>query len=75
MSFHDEEMNIPTSITVDRRQIDSEFYITNEDIISRLTTVIADIRKNIETINLDEVDSLRELLILLAGKDEPIGIK
>ena len=75
MTFRNEEMDLPTSITVDRRQIDSEFYITNEDIISRLTTVIADIRKNIETINLDEVDSLRELLILLAGKDEPIGIK
>ena len=75
MTFRNEEMDLPTSITVDRRQIDSEFYITNEDIIFRLTTVIADIRKNIETINLDEVDSLRELLILLAGKDEPIGIK
>ena len=37
--------------------------------------MIADIRKNIEMINLDEVDSLRGLLILLAGKDESIGIK
>lgn len=75
MSFRDEEMDIPTNILVSKRQIDSEFYITNEDIIARLTTVIADIRKNIEMINLDEVYSLRGLLILLAGKDESIGIK
>jgi hypothetical protein len=68
-------MDIPTSINVSKRQIDSEFYITNEDIIARLTAMIADIRKNIEMINLDEVDSLRGLLILLAGKDESIGIK
>ena len=75
MSFRGEEMDIPTSINVSKRQIDSEFYITNEDIIARLTAMIADIRKNIEMINLDEVDSLRGLLILLAGKDESIGIK
>lgn len=75
MSFRDEEMDIPTSINVSKRQIDSEFYITNEDIIARLTAMIADIRKNIEMINLDEVDSLRGLLILLAEKEESIGIK
>jgi len=75
MTFRNEEMDLPTSITVDRSQIDSEFYITNEDIIARLTIVIADIRKNIETVNLDEVDSLRGLLILLAEKEDSIGIK
>ncbi len=69
ISFRDEEMDIPTTVSVDKRQIDSEFYITDGDTIARLETVIRDIRKDIGTVSLDEVDSLRDLLILLAGKE------
>jgi len=68
-SFRDEEMDIPTTVRVDKRQIDSEFYITDGDTIARLEAVIQDIRKDIGTIDLDGVDSLRDLLILLAGKE------
>ena len=68
-SFRDEEMDIPTTVRVDKRQIDSEFYITDGDTIARLEAVIQNIRKDIGTIDLDGVDSLRDLLILLAGKE------
>ena len=70
MTFRDEEMDIPTNIRVDRRQIDTEFYITDEGIIDRLMAVIQDIRQKTDAISLDEVDSLRSLLILLAGKEK-----
>ena len=70
MTFRDEEMDIPTNIRVDRRQIDTEFYITDEGIIDRLMAVIRDIRQKTDAICLDEVDSLRRLLILLAGKEK-----
>ena len=70
MTFRNEEMDIPTNIRVDRRQIDTEFYITDEGIIDRLMAVIQDIRQKTDAISLDEVDSLRSLLILLAGKEK-----
>lgn len=70
MTFRDEEMDIPTNIRVDRRQIDTEFYITDEGIIERLMAIIQDIRQKTDSISLDEVDSLRSLLIILAGKEK-----
>ena len=70
MTYRGEEMDIPTNIRVDRRQIDTEFYITDEGIIDRLMAVIQDIRQKTDAICLDEVDSLRSLLILLAGKEK-----
>ena len=70
MTFRDEEMDIPTNIRVDRRQIDTEFYITDEGIIDRLMAVIQDIRQKTDAISLNEVDSLRSLLIILAEKEK-----
>ena len=72
MTFRGEEVDIPTNIRVDRRQIDTEFYITDEGIIERLMAIIQDTRQKTDAICLDEVDSIKSLLILLAGKEKVV---
>ena len=75
LSFRGETVDIPTSIMVQRTQLNGDYEIIDESIMDRMSLLIADLRRKTDGINTDEVSDIRELLFLMASQDKSTETK
>ncbi len=70
MSFRGEIIDIPTSVMVNRTQMNSDYEIIDESILQRMQILIADLRKKTDGIKTDNISDIQQLLILLANMED-----
>lgn len=70
LSFRGEVIDIPTSVMVQRTQLNGDYEIIDESFMDRMNLLIADLRRKADGINTDEVSNIRELLFLIASQEE-----
>ena len=70
LSFRGEFIDIPTSVLVERRHLNSDYEIVDTSVNERMALLIADLRRKTDGINTDDINSISQLLVLLASQDE-----